>query len=152
MGTSGLPRAIVLLFQFCKMHSPQLPPSQVGPEPPYYARPRPEQVDICYRATCDGDLDTLKEQAWQLLHNPDAAFFEQPHPAWLYHSLAEAIQQQNIEMVQFLLDENVANGDLPVEVAVRSRAFKILELFLQRGWDINQPMGRNEPSVLRYYH
>lgn len=131
------------------MQSPQLPPS-LGPEPPFYARPRPEQVDICYRAACDGDLDTLKEQAWQLLHNPEAAFVEQPHPAWLYRSLAEAIRQQNIEMVQFLLDENVANGDLPVEAAVRSRAFKVLELFLQRGWNINQPMGRNEPSVLRY--
>jgi hypothetical protein len=54
-------------------------------------------------------------------------------------------------MVQFLLDENVANGNLLVEVAVRSRAFKVLEVFLQPGWDINQPMGRNAPSVLRYY-
>jgi hypothetical protein len=42
--------------------SPQLPPS-LGPDPPYYARPRPEQVDICYRAACNGDLDTLGEQA-----------------------------------------------------------------------------------------
>ena len=141
---------MIILLQFYKMQSPQLAPS-LEPEPPYYARPRPEQVDICYRAACKGDLDTLKEQAWQLLHNPEAAFVEQPHPAWLYHSLAEAIRQQNIGMVQFLLDENVANGDLPVEVAVRSRAFKVLEVFLQRGWDINQPMGRNEPSVLRYY-
>jgi len=33
----------------------RLPPS-LGPEFPYYARPRPEQVDICYRAACDGDL------------------------------------------------------------------------------------------------
>ncbi|KAL5442556.1 hypothetical protein PMIN07_004805 [Paraphaeosphaeria minitans] len=129
------------------MQSPQPPPS-LGPEFPYYVRPRPEQVDICYRAACDGDLDTLKEQAWQLLHNREAACDEQPHPAWLYRSLAEAIRQQNVEMVQSLLDENVANGDLPVEVAVRSRAFKVLELFLRRGWDINQPMARNKPSVL----
>jgi ankyrin repeat protein len=131
------------------MQSPHLPPS-LGPEPPYYARPRPEQVDICYRAACEGDLDTLKKQASQLLNNPEAASVEQPHPAWLCDSLAEAIRRQDIEMVQFLLDMNVANGDLPVEVAVRSRAFKVLDLFLQRGWDINQPMGRNEPSVLRY--
>ncbi|KAF2083965.1 ankyrin, partial [Saccharata proteae CBS 121410] len=90
---------------------------------------RPEQVHICYRAAYEGDLDTVKEQAWQLLHNPEAVF------------------KQNIEIVQFLLDENVAN-DLPVEVGVRSRAFKVLELFLQRNWDINKAMGRNEPSVL----
>jgi len=132
------------------MQSPQPPPS-LRPEPPYYARPRPEQVDLCYRAACDGDLDAVKEQVRQLLHNPKEAFFEQPHPAWLYNSLAEAIKQQNMEIVQFLLNENVANGNLPVEIAVRSRAFKVLELFLSYGWDINQPMARNDPSVLRYY-
>ena len=50
------------------MQSPQLPPS-VESEPPYYARPRPEQVDICYRAACNGDHDTLKEQAGMLQHS-----------------------------------------------------------------------------------
>ncbi|RYN85192.1 hypothetical protein AA0119_g13316 [Alternaria tenuissima] len=129
------------------MQSPELPPS-LKPEPPYYAKPRPKQVDICHRAARDGDLDTLKQQTWELLHDPKAAFVEQPCAAWLYPSLAEAIQQQNIEMVQFLLDENVTNGDLPADVAVHNRAFKVLELFLKRGWDINQPMGRIEPSVL----
>jgi hypothetical protein len=131
------------------MQPPQPPPS-FGPSPPYYVAPRPEQVENCYRAACNGDLDILKEQAWQLLHNREVPLAEEPHPAWLYRSLSEAIQQDNIEMVQFLLDENVANGDLPAEVAVRSRAFEVLELFLRLGWDINQPMGRNRPSVLRY--
>ncbi|KAF1951327.1 ankyrin [Byssothecium circinans] len=110
---------------------------------------RPEQVDLCYRAACDGDLDAVKEQVRQLLHAPEVASGEeQPHPAWLYASLSEAIRQNNIEMVQFLLDENVANGDLPVESAVRGRAFEVLELFLRYGCDINQPLARNSPPVL----
>ncbi|KAJ8106767.1 hypothetical protein OPT61_g9325 [Boeremia exigua] len=120
------------------MQSPQ-PPLCLGPERPYYARPRPELVDTCYRAACDGDLNTLKEQIRQLLHDPEAEFAEQPHPAWLYCSLTEAIRQQNIEIVEFLLDENVAKGNLPVEVAVRSRAFKVLGLFLQLSTFIYTP-------------
>jgi hypothetical protein len=115
---------------------------------PRYARPEP--VDLCYRAACDGDLDAVKEHVWQLLHNPEFSSGE-PRPAWLFASLSEAIRQKNIKMVQFLLDENVSDGDLPIENAVRGRAFEILELFLRYGWDINQPMGRNEPSALRYY-
>lgn len=51
-------------------------------------------------------------------------------------------------MVDFLLSEGVHHGDFPVEPAVRSRAFQVLELFLRNGLDINQPLARCEPSVL----
>ncbi|KAH6643691.1 ankyrin repeat-containing domain protein [Boeremia exigua] len=126
------------------MQTPQRPPSiEFGP-----SFDRPKQVDICYRAACDGDLDTVKEPVWQLLHNPEATFPERPQPRWLYYSLSEAIRQENVEIIHFLLDENVKNGDFPAKATVRSRAFKVLELFLQRGWDINQPLCRIEPSVL----
>lgn len=114
---------------------------------------RPKQVDLCYRAACNGDLDAVKEQVRQLLHNPEVASVEeQPPPTWLFESLTEAIGQNNVDMVQFLLDENVAQDYLPAENAVGSRAFEVLELFLRYGWDINRPTGRNEPSVLRYYY
>lgn len=53
-------------------------------------------------------------------------------------------------MVQLLLDEKVAeSSNFPFEVAVRARAFAILSLFLDLGWDINTPMGPGEPSALR---
>jgi len=41
--------------------------------------------------------------------------------------------------------------DLAVEVAGLGRAVKVLEWYLQRAWHVNQPMGRNEPSVFRYH-
>jgi len=136
------------------MHShqtPQPPPPPLGD----YVLPRharPEQVDLCHRAARDGDLDGVKEQVRQLFYNPEVAHVgEKPHPGWLYDSLLEAIQGDNVEMVQFLLDENVADGNLQVEPAVRARAFKVLEQFLRNGLDINQPIGPNEPPVLRYY-
>lgn len=131
-------------------------PEKIDPIDPsnfrYWVRPMGEQVDLCYRAACDGDLDALKEHVRQLLHNHEAASVEeQPYPGWIYESLSEAIRQNNIQMVQFLLDENVAGGVLPVEEAVRRRAFGVLELFLRSGCDVNQPRGRNEPPVLRYH-
>ncbi|KAF2870492.1 ankyrin repeat-containing domain protein [Massariosphaeria phaeospora] len=132
------------------MHSPQTPPPPPLPGthllPPYA---RPEQVDLCYRAACNGDLDGVKEQVRQLFHNPEVAYVgERPQPGWLYDSLLTAIQRNDAEMVQFLLDENVTDGYLPVEPAVRARAFEVLEQFLRNGLDINQPFRRNEPPVL----
>ena len=53
--------------------------------------------------------------------------------------------------MQFLLEEEVAGENLLGDEAVRSQAFEILELFLRYGWDVNKPMGRNQPSVLGYY-
>jgi hypothetical protein len=123
-------------------------PSPIGLGPPFF---RPEEVELCYQAACRGDLEEVKKQALCLLHHPrPVSEPEKPHPAWLYRSLSIAIREQNIEIVRFLLDENVADGDLPAELAVRGRAWEVLELLLQYGWDINQPRGRNEPPVLRY--
>ncbi|CBX99859.1 hypothetical protein LEMA_P074480.1 [Plenodomus lingam JN3] len=97
---------------------------------------RPEQVQLCYQASCKGDLDGVKEQNSSPVQN---GFFA---------SLSEAISRKDIRVVQHLLDENVAGGHLPADDAVRSQAYEILALFLTRGWDINEPMGRNLPAVL----
>jgi hypothetical protein len=135
------------------MYTPQTPPPPLPKADDLLPRSvKPEQVDLCYRAACDGDFDGVKEHVWQLFHNPEMTYVgEKPHPGWLYDSLLEAIQQNNVEMVQFLLNENVTDGSLPVEPAVRARAFKVLELFLNNGLVINQPFRLNEPPVLRYY-
>ncbi|KAF2017075.1 ankyrin, partial [Aaosphaeria arxii CBS 175.79] len=111
---------------------------------------RPEQVARCYQAACNNDFNGVKEQVEQLLHNRKEASAGdvEPHPAWLFSSLGEAIRQKNVEMVQYLLDENVGNGKLPVDVAVRCRAYEILELFLRYGWNINEQYGRNSPAAL----
>jgi len=77
------------------MHSHQTPPPPPPPGDdllPRYARP--EQVDLCYRAALDGDLDSVKEQVRQPFHNPEVANVgEKLHPGWLYDSLLEAIQR-----------------------------------------------------------
>lgn len=68
----------------------------------------------------------------------------------LYNALLEAIKRDDVNIVQLLIDNQVGceDGRLPVEPPVRARAFKVLELFLERGLDINETFRRNEPPVL----
>lgn len=49
-----------------------------------------------------------------------------------------------------MLDEGVAGKRLLGEEAVWAQAYEVLELLLQYGWDMNEPMHRNEPPVLGY--
>jgi hypothetical protein len=115
----------------------------------YSGSARPNQIKLCLQAAEGGDLDGVKEQVQQLLHSPDVSFLgEQPDLGWLHNLLLAAIQRGNVDMVQYLLDEKVVtDGEFPAETAVRARAFDVLELYLGRGWDINQPNG-DEPPVL----
>ncbi|KAF2741709.1 ankyrin [Sporormia fimetaria CBS 119925] len=107
----------------------------------------PVEVSECYQAACEGDIDRVKSLAQLFLSESSKANAE-PNPKWLYGSLSIAIQNQNLDIVQFLLDIGVVDGDLLAEDAVRARAFKVLELFVDRGWDINKPMGRGRPPML----
>jgi len=116
---------------------------------PSYA-PRPKHVDICFRTACDRDLNKVKAEVQQFVYNPVSSVEAQPNPAWLFESLSKAIRWDDVEMVQFLLENKVATY-FPAEIAVRSRALRVLELFLQLRWDINQPKVRNNLSVLRYH-
>jgi hypothetical protein len=113
---------------------------------------RPPEVGLCDNAARNGNLKRVKELVQQLLHSPrPSSETLKPHPGWLYNSMTTAIERHDLNMVQFFLDENVTTKDtiLPFEDAVRCRAFEILELLLHRGWDINKPLHRNEPPVLR---
>jgi hypothetical protein len=127
-----------------------LPPLMITDLPLYE---RPEEVELCYQAACQEDIDGVKKQVQSLLHEPRWSTSERnkPQPTLLFESLFIAIKKENLELVQLLLDEKVAEGsNIPFEAAVRARAFRIMDLFLGLGWDINTPMGPGEPSTLRY--
>lgn len=129
---------------------PEIPPPPMpGDIALFY---RPPEVELCDDAARNNDLRRVKELVHQLLHSPrPSSETLKPQPRWLYDSITTAIERHDLAMVQFLLDEEVTtrNALLPFEDAVRCRAFEVLELFLQRGWDINKPLHRNEPPVLR---
>jgi len=127
-----------------------LPPPMITDLPLYE---RPEEIKLCYEAACQGDINGVKKQIQSFLREPRRSTSERnkPDPTSLFESLLIAIEKQNLELVQLLLDEKVVEeSDLPFEAAVRTRAFETMELFLGLGWDINAPMGSGEPSTLRY--
>ncbi|KAF2688152.1 ankyrin [Lentithecium fluviatile CBS 122367] len=100
-----------------------------------------EEVNLCYQAACEDDIDGVKKQVQRLLHNSRSTSEQnKPSSRWLFASLLIAIEKHNLELVQFLLNERVVDEDLPFESAVRARAFEILEFFLGLGWDINTPI------------
>lgn len=123
-------------------------PIPMGSETRSYRRP--PEIENCYEAARKGDVAEVQKQVRHLLHEPQPTTAAVPDPAWLSGSLDIAVQHENLEIVHFLLSMDVARGDLPVESAVRQRAKGVLELFLHYGWDINQPLRRNEPPALRY--
>lgn len=55
----------------------------------------------------------------------------------------------NVEITRFLLEQEIHGANFPAEEAVRAKAFEILELFIQEGWDPTRPLGTEEPFVLR---
>ncbi|KAF2753939.1 ankyrin [Pseudovirgaria hyperparasitica] len=112
---------------------------------------RPVEVRLCYEAACRGDIDGVKEQVQRLLHTPGwpKSGGNMPRPGWLFDSLLVAMAKQNIELIQYLLDEKISElSSFLFVAAVRSRKYKVLNLFLGLGWDINTPRGRGEASAL----
>ena len=102
----------------------------------------PTKLPLGYLRTYSGDFDDVKEYVRRLLHDHEAAPTDhKPRPEWLYSSPSKATLRKDIDIVQFLFKEKVAGEDLLGDKAVRSRAFKILELFLRYRWDINKLMG-----------
>ncbi|KAF2808666.1 uncharacterized protein BDZ99DRAFT_499098 [Mytilinidion resinicola] len=96
------------------MQTPAAPSMELGA--PFF---RPEEVDLCYQAACKGDLEEVKKQVQRLLHDSRPCPEQHtPHPKRLCNSLFIAIQKQNIEMVRFLLDENVADPHIVAEGAL----------------------------------
>ncbi|KAH8727793.1 ankyrin repeat-containing domain protein [Phaeosphaeriaceae sp. PMI808] len=60
------------------------------------------------------------------------------------HLCLQATRKGDLDGVK----EKVADDNFPGDGVVRAQAFDVLELFLRCGWDINKPLGRNQPSVL----
>lgn len=134
-----------------KVSTSNMPPI---PPPPSTDGPHwsmPPQVQSCEDAAKNGNIQRVKELVQQLLQSssPSSEAVE-PQPKWFHGALTAAINRHDLDMVQYLLDENVATQDnhYVFEGTVRGRAFNVLELLLQRGWDINKTPTRVEPPVL----
>lgn len=74
-----------------------------------------------------------------------------------WHDLQEiliaASQGDQAAVVRFMITERDCSiTPVAIEQAMKAKAFHVLEVFLEHGWDINQPIRNNLCSILRYLH
>ncbi|TKA75763.1 hypothetical protein B0A55_04313 [Friedmanniomyces simplex] len=70
-------------------------------------------------------------------------------PAYTIGALLTAIANDRPDIVSLLLAVGRGNR-MPVMEAIRAGSTRIFDAFLWNGWDINEPMGHDEPSALGY--
>ena len=90
-----------------------------------------------------GDISTFNALPRPLPDNRCAGFFK---------VLLRAIEGDSASVVRWLFNNDaIADRDELVEFAVRAGAFQVLDmLFTEYGCDINRPLDRHTPPVLRY--
>lgn len=67
----------------------------------------------------------------------------------LYDGLIAAIENQNVHIASYLLSRGVEIIDLDFANATKMKSYAMLQLLLDHGWDINLPMGWDEPPALQ---
>ena len=66
--------------------------------------------------------------------------------------LADAIRYRHVDILKLLLDEGVAVTERAVEMATRKKDTKALDMLFEYGWDINRPLDKVYPPLLRHLH
>ena len=66
----------------------------------------------------------------------------------LIFALHAAIENNQPRAVSFLLDHYHPIRRPDVEKAIKVQSEEIFQVFLDHGWDINEPLGGNEPPAL----
>ena len=59
-----------------------------------------------------------------------------------------AVKEENIHTIVDLLNKNVKPTKYEFEQAVEQKSYAILELFLDDGYDVNEPLGIGYPPPL----
>jgi hypothetical protein len=62
--------------------------------------------------------------------------------------MVEAINQADVQFIKELLDHGLPMDPLYALEATSSKRKDALEVFLQNGWNINQPISEMKPPVL----
>lgn len=114
---------------------------------PDFQRPStPPEFDQVRLASLSGDLAAVRdavERLDQKSYNPELR-------RRLHAGLYAAIENEHISIVSYLLSQDVKIMDMDFETATKIKSYPILQLLLDHGWDINQPMGWDEPPALQY--
>lgn len=104
--------------------------------------PRPDD-DLC-RIIRSGTLPDIKDAIQE--------FLIEDHNTSCSTAMVAAVEARKIEALEVLLAHSEVDEDV-VQAAALSEDTSIVELILDRGWDVNMPLcGGQVPSLLRYGH
>lgn len=109
----------------------------------YEAQPEIEELR---EAAASGELDAVQSVCTsQWLEKPEAKRIDKDLFA---SSLVDAIQKDDVSIASYLLSNGVSIKISHFIMATELKKYSILQLFLDRGWDINGPIERTKPPPL----
>lgn len=115
-------------------------------DPDFRRPPTPPEFEQVQAASAFGDLHAVKaavEQWNKHSYNPELK-------RRFHAGLSAAIENNHGPVVSYLLFQGVDMNGLDFAWATKKKLYPMLQLLLDRGWDINTPMGRIEPPALQY--
>lgn len=114
---------------------------------PNFRRPStPPEFEQVRLASDSGDLAAIKDAVERLNKRS-------PNPELrrrLHAGLSAAIENKYVPVVSYLLSQGVDIMDLDFAAATKTKSYPLLQILLDHGWDINKPMGWDEPPTLQY--
>ena len=103
------------------------------------------KVEALKIAVADGDIESVPN----ILSEWETAPIKTRLP-WSHFSTALylAIDIGNTDMTRCLTEHGVDHGAFAFEKAMTKRLYPVMQIFLDRGFDINEPKGRKDPGPL----
>ncbi|PYI09386.1 ankyrin [Aspergillus sclerotiicarbonarius CBS 121057] len=95
--------------------------------------------DLCV----SGDIEQFRE-----LLDSAPSFSENFNIDDFGRTMTKAIETDNVPVIKELLDRNFPRHSYYARHATRFKSKNALALWIERGWDINEPMSHSEPPVL----
>lgn len=122
---------------------PDYPPVQPSDYPPIPTRTPPVTLEVL-RASCfSGDIQAFREILESQRSSSEGFDIYD-----FYAIMIEAIKRDDVRFVKELLGRGLPMDPLYALEAVSANAKVTLEVFLENGWNINQPMSELKPPVL----
>jgi hypothetical protein len=138
--------------------SPSTPPSRLSIPPPDLlidpllpppSKPIPVEVGLLKLATAAGSLQDVHQILSQyiLAQSPDPTTGQ--IKLTLFHSsIVEAITKNYSTILSYLFYMRVGEPYSSIYLALQGRSSAIFEVFLNHGWNINEPIQRTQPPAL----
>ncbi|RHZ43194.1 ankyrin repeat domain-containing protein [Aspergillus thermomutatus] len=124
---------------------PDYPPIKPSEYPQIPTRTPPATLDKLHAFCVSGDIQKFRE----VLDSPSSSS-EGFDICDFYAIMIEAIKRDDAQFIKELLDRGLPMDPLYALEAIKVKGKDALKVFLQNGWDINQPVSELKPPVLGY--